>query len=35
MQETLGSEGIWTYALGSGRRRDLEDAALDGEWRPE
>jgi len=31
MRESLGSEGIWTHALGSGRRRDIEDAGVDGQ----
>jgi len=35
MQESLGSEGIWMHALGGGRRRDVEDAGVDGEWRPD
>jgi len=34
MRESLGSEGIWTHGLGGGRRRDLEDAGVDREWRP-
>jgi len=33
--QSLGSEGIWTHALGGGRRRDIEDAGVDGEWRPD
>jgi len=35
MRESLGSEGIWTHALGGGRRRDIEDAGVDWEWRPD
>jgi len=35
MRESLASEGISTHALGGGRRRDVEDAGVDGEWRPE
>jgi len=35
MRESLGSEGIWTHGLGGGRRRDVEDAGLDREWRPD
>ena len=35
MRESLGSEGIWTDALGGVRRRDVEDPGVDGEWRPE
>jgi len=35
MRESLGSEGIWTHALGGGRRRDVEDGGLDREWRPD
>jgi len=35
MPESLGSEGIWTHALGGGHRRDLEAAGVDGEWRPD
>jgi len=35
MRESLGSEGIWTHALGGGRGRDVEDAGGDGEWRPD
>ena len=35
MRVSLGSEGIWTHALGGGRRQDVEDAGVDGEWRPE
>jgi len=31
MWESLGSEGIWTHALGGGGRRDIEDAGVDGE----
>jgi len=33
MRESLGSEGIWTHGLGGGRRRDIEDAGVDREWR--
>jgi len=35
MHESLWPERIWTYALGGGRRRDIEDAGVDGEGRPE
>jgi len=35
MQESLGSEGIWTHALGGGRCRDVEDTGVDGEWHPD
>ena len=35
MRENLGSEGIWTHGLGGGRRRDVEDAGVDREWRPD
>jgi len=35
MWESLGSEGIRTHALGCGRRRDVEDTGVDGEWRPD
>jgi len=35
MRESLGSEGIWTHGLGGGRRRDVEDAGVDREWRPD
>jgi len=31
MQESLGSEGICTHALGGGRCRDIEDGGADGE----
>jgi len=31
MRESLGSEGIWTHAHGGGRRRDVENAGVDGE----
>ena len=34
MRESLASEGIWTHGLGGGRRRDLEDAGVDRDWRP-
>jgi len=34
MRESLGSESIWTHALGGGRRRDGEDAGVDWQWRP-
>jgi len=34
MRESLGSEGICTHGLGGGRRRDVEDAGVDREWRP-
>ena len=33
MRESVGSEGIWTHELGGGRRRDVEDTGVDGEWR--
>jgi len=35
MWESLGSEGIWTHSLRGGRRRDVENAGVDGEWRPD
>jgi len=35
MRESLGSVGIGTHALGGGCRRDVEDAGVDGEWRPD
>jgi len=35
MRESTGSEGIWRHALGGGRRGDVEDAGVDGEWRPD
>jgi len=35
MRKSLGSESIWTHALGGGRRRDVEDAGVYGEWRPD
>jgi len=35
MRERLGSEGIWTHGLGGGRRRDVQDAGVDREWRPD
>jgi len=35
MQESLESEGIWTHGLGGGRRRDVADAGVDREWRPD
>jgi len=35
MRESLGSEGIWTNGLGGGRRRDVEDAGVHMEWRPD
>ena len=35
MRESLGSAGIWMHALGAGRRRDVVDTGLDGEWRPD
>ena len=35
MRESLGSERIWTHGLGDGRRRDIEDAGVDREWRPD
>jgi len=35
MRESFGSEGMWTHALGGGRRRDVEDAGVDGEWHPD
>jgi len=35
MWESLGSEAIWTHALGGGRRRDVEDAGVDREWCPD
>jgi len=35
MRESLGSEGIWTHALGGGRRRDVEDVGVDEEWCPD
>jgi len=33
MRESLRSEGIWTHGLGGGRRRDVQDAGVDREWR--
>jgi len=33
MRESIGSEGIWVHGLGGGRRRDVEDAGVDREWR--
>ena len=35
MPERLGAEGICTHTLPGGPRRDLEDARIDGEWRPD
>jgi len=35
MRESSGSEGIWTHALGAGRRRVVEDAGVDKERRPD
>jgi len=35
MRECLGSEGIWTHALGGGRRQDVEYAGVNREWRPQ
>jgi len=35
MRESLGSEGIWTHALGGGRGQEIEDAGVYGEWRPD
>jgi len=31
MRENLGSEGIWTHALGGGHCQDVEAAGVDGE----
>jgi len=35
MRESLGSEGIWTHGLRGGSRRDVEDAGVGREWRPD
>ena len=35
MWESLRSEGIWTHSLCGGRRRDVENAGVDGDWRPD
>jgi len=35
MPESLGSQGIWTHALGGERRRNVKDVGVDGEWRPD
>jgi len=35
MRKSLGSEGIWTHALGGGRRRDVDDAGADRECCPD
>jgi len=35
MRASLGSERIWTHALGGADRRDVKDAGVDGEWRPD